>query len=1818
VRAVVGNGLPQGIQREGEPVAIGKPTLIVHTVYFAIDPEGNDADEPERPAAIELGEQLYDLLTRPRADRLAWGAGVPVRVGTSADEVDHDEAEHVVVVPVLGEYTLTNEDLRQKVMAQIHEWSTKGRVISVLTWEGWRFYEAQMAGKPLLTDLAPSGRSRTIDEIVLAIARLLAGENRPATRPFISYAVGDLPASENAAKAIAQYFQDSTTSDKPFFDRVSLLAGEDLAAQIDDNAGAGVFIAVRSDSYSSRAWCVRELLRAKQKKLPILTVEVLSQGERRSAPYSGNAPTIVWQRGAGNAAARVVTLAMVECVRNLLFAREASRVTAAAELGDNVVQLPRPPELLDLPALRDRDDGVLVVLHPDPELSVHERALLEEADKRIRTVTPTTAFTGLFGSGIRAPLDGWQVALSLSETPNIVSVEGLQDAHVHDATVFIARTLLSAGAAIAYGGDFRAFKTNYTEMLAQLVAAYNQTARKQPDLLHSYLAAHFKRPATFQWAHTSHHLGRYGTLKKEARLPQPELDGTLQHHGSLYVSDMRRVMERHTQARVVLYGNTTPKSHHPDGYGGRYPGVVEEAWRTLQIGHPLFVAGGFGGAAGLVADILEHDKCPSLLDEATWAGNPEWNKLVGTLDKDAGVGMLELPKTQNDLVDAIRSLGRSFLANDQTSERWNGLSRAENLTLFRSRDVLTIASLVMKGLIKVAAQQARGKLKVELVEGDVSCASDLDVMVFPTFTNVRPSGVASVLDGISGHAATRAHREGRPVPSANRAAGARFLYASDLGHVNDAMGDSVARVKQAAQATAVTARRYRFSRIGIVTFLGNVTERLEETVIAMIDGLRGCPDGTQLVWYENDPARAALLASIFRGQSDLELSHVVAPIAAPEPPRGGKQRTIVAVRQVGQELDVAVLVPQANGLAPNPRSLVPDDERKRLAGTVFDATPSAAELRARGTRIQELLFGKNASRVLTAIGDSEVVILHDAPSSGFPYEALTWEAKATPVTPATRGGIVRHLLVDASVERGLPSPPHAGKVGVLVIINPRGDLAGAEAEGRALVEALEQHPDVEVRKLERDEATVERVLQELADPNTDVVHYCGHAFYRGPGEKQSGLNLANDTELTLDQLRSLTRVPRLAVFNACQAGRVRGEPEFRAPQTFAEFFLHAGVDAYLGTFWEVSDAGAADFAAELYKQLGDGRELGDAVVEARKRLQGGLQNDWANYVLYGRVGFRLVRGGGMRGGDPSAMPAPSVDSAGNRLVARWMFPAASAPESFLVSVTERFTDSEEPIDTTGPIGTERRDGWHDGAAIVQWIATVDLPDPVGERAFRFRASTGDPVDIGTPQTSRGTRGPNDAFAELETLRTILNQQPDRGRTLLTRLLPTEDPEALRAAIDTEIERVRSTPPDRAIWPFNHLDHPAVDVGALTAFANAYKLTGLDKPTVASQLYQTKEDWERYASARGGAKFHIGFGVQKPLSEELNSTAADMTHPVRDGEVAADGSIEVALFADNGNALYPSAAIAKQIVDAHLPYAFHLGDVYYGGKQAEFEKYFEAPLRGMFDRTELFMITGNHEMYAKGEWFKDMIRRKGKAPSGRQRQVAESFCLRGPSFQIIGLDTMFVDWDGARLRLDDYANEQRLRLLDTWLSERPNDFTVLLTSNEAWTRGSKDPTRLYRSLRETIGGRVDLWFWGNVHYAALYDMWAYGDPKRPLRQLVTSCIGHGGYPFYTQTHVDVLPRGVTCRWYESKSRFWPESKVRPDVGLNGWCRMKLKRESDGWDVTLTYIDWVGRERARAHLGRKDEGSIYFKSVEESDIASVGAPLTWHKLELGSVK
>ena len=261
--------------------------LVLATVHF---------HESDREEARRLGGDLYQRLTRPNDDPLAYGPGIPVLIGVTAESVDVEAADTVVLIPVLG--TQTRGLMMDRVFEALKQWHAaleSGHVLPVPVSANWRSDEDKLPGKLMLSMLYAKGDPRqvTLDEIVLAVTRLWE-PGRGNVQLFISHAKADLAATDEAAKKIHAFVTNDTTG-KAFFDANDLRPGESLDEQLDTAVTRGVLISVRGDAYSSRVWCQREVLLAKLNGMPTLSVEILRRGELRSSPYCGNSPSMVWE-----------------------------------------------------------------------------------------------------------------------------------------------------------------------------------------------------------------------------------------------------------------------------------------------------------------------------------------------------------------------------------------------------------------------------------------------------------------------------------------------------------------------------------------------------------------------------------------------------------------------------------------------------------------------------------------------------------------------------------------------------------------------------------------------------------------------------------------------------------------------------------------------------------------------------------------------------------------------------------------------------------------------------------------------------------------------------------------------------------------------------------------------------------------------------------------------------------------------------------------------------------------------------------------------------------------------------------------------------------------------------------------------------------------------------------------------------------------------------------------------------------------------------------------------------------------------------------
>lgn len=343
---------------------------------------------------------------------------------------------------------------------------------------------------------------------------------------------------------------------------------------------------------------------------------------------------------------------------------------------------------------------------------------------------------------------------------------------------------------------------------------------------------------------------------------------------------------------------------------------------------------------------------------------------------------------------------------------------------------------------------------------------------------------------------------------------------------------------------------------------------------------------------------------------------------------------------------------------------------------------------------------------------------------------------------------------------------------------------------------------------------------------------------------------------------------------------------------------------------------------------------------------------------------------------------------------------------------------------------------------------------------------------------------------------------------------------------------------------------------------------------SSTKFETKADAVNWAIFSGPALIGSWLGTKAPFKWHHRHAsnfiytfdAPTQAHPV-----------SLALVSDFGTGLYHSKYIAKHIKDRKYPYVIHGGDVYYAGRESEFATNFAPQIDPLLNTgTQVFTMNANHEMYSLGKpYFRYIERRKAVDPS--QVQEGSYFCLRfGNVLQVVGIDTAYFR-DG---RYDETSLQRWLRQVLAQ-GRSTGAINVLFSPNEPYTYGSTDRTPLLTSdlasivIREKL---VDLWFWGNTHYCALFDRTAelpfYG-----------SCIGHGGYP-YSRMKPN-RPSAAPVLFLETGARFPAWTNVRQDRGDNGFCEMTVRADKT---LELKYIDWMTRERASATFSSAHPGAF----------------------------
>jgi len=221
----------------------------------------------------------------------------------------------------------------------------------------------------------------------------------------------------------------------------------------------------------------------------------------------------------------------------------------------------------------------------------------------------------------------------------------------------------------------------------------------------------------------------------------------------------------------------------------------------------------------------------------------------------------------------------------------------------------------------------------------------------------------------------------------------------------------------------------------------------------------------------------------------------------------------------------------------------------------------------------------------------------------------------------------RPILSRASMERFRQRdvPPRALLVASNTWHSSAAEIPGVDVEVDDLGKLLRQH-DFDVHILPTEQATLQRVQDELEQGDYCLFHYAGHGSYNTDSPERSALYFWEEAigqgqviALTAARLESMVRnTPLLFAYLSCCSGARTGKGRNLLDDDFLgimDALVMGGVPAVLGFRWPVSDSGARTLAHSFYSALlEDGKELDEALLNARNRLDRDEQ-DWFSPIL---------------------------------------------------------------------------------------------------------------------------------------------------------------------------------------------------------------------------------------------------------------------------------------------------------------------------------------------------------------------------------------------------------------------------------------------------------------------------------------------------------------------------------------------------------------------------------------------------------------------------
>ena len=323
----------------------------------------------------------------------------PVPEAETPLDIDLDEAETTAII-VLAESALARDsEWREYIDRLINDAKAKGlgsqvfpvalekagldigSDVQALRWDRWKGNDTERG-------------QRLIRELSYEFCRMLRhyiehlkhpGEDAKAlerylekVQVFLSHSKHD---GERLTLKIRNWLQQSSGLSS-FFDVLDIPAGTRFSDVLDLEVKRSAFVAVHTDSYSSREWCRREIIEAKRWNVPMVVVNSMRDVDERGFPYMGNVPIVRMAPNKTDRIEKVIGRLLDEVFKDFLW---RCRIALTGYARSDVLFMSRHPELIsltNLPPQTKVPDPMIV--YPDPPLGAEEEQLFQKTAPYVR------------------------------------------------------------------------------------------------------------------------------------------------------------------------------------------------------------------------------------------------------------------------------------------------------------------------------------------------------------------------------------------------------------------------------------------------------------------------------------------------------------------------------------------------------------------------------------------------------------------------------------------------------------------------------------------------------------------------------------------------------------------------------------------------------------------------------------------------------------------------------------------------------------------------------------------------------------------------------------------------------------------------------------------------------------------------------------------------------------------------------------------------------------------------------------------------------------------------------------------------------------------------------------------------------------------------------------------------------------------------------------------------------------------------------------------------------------------------------------------